>query len=215
MVQDKIMEKNTSGMISIDLMVALVLLIAAVFLAIQIIPALSHESRDLRIKQYMAATRSSDNLVQTKGANSWENEWIANNYSNVSKIGFMYIGPDGALHKVLDERKVRALMGTSYIDNGLSWWEFPNTSTTSSQRDNASRALGLSGYDFYMQLHPVGLDKEKFNSTLIETNIRNHNMDFDKASEVDRYVYIKDPAGEYLHDIDEKTLHYRLNLWVW
>lgn len=209
------MEKNTSGMISIDLMVALVLLIAAVFLAIQIMPALSHENRDWRIKQYMAATRASDNLVQSKGANLWENEWIANNYSYVSQIGFMYIGPDGALHKVLDERKVRALMGTPYVDNGLSWWEFPAPSTTGIERDNASRALGLSGYNFYMQLHPVGLDREKFNSTLIETNIRNHNMDFDKASEVDRYVYIKDPAGEYLHDIDEKTLHYRMNLWVW
>ncbi len=215
MVQDRIMDKNTSGMISIDLMVALVLLITAVFLAIQIMPALSHESRDWRIKQYMATTRASDNLVQSKGANLWENEWIANNYSNVSKIGFLYIGPEGALHKILDERKVRALMGAPYVDNGLSWWEFPNPSTAVSERNNASRALGLSGYNFYMQLHPVGLDKEKFNSSLIETNIRNHNMDFDKASEVDRYVYIKDPAGEYLHDTDEKTLHYRLNLWVW
>ena len=215
MVQDRIMDKNTSGMISIDLMVALVLLITAVFLAIQIMPALSHESRDWRIKQYMATTRASYNLVQSKGANLWENEWIANNYSNVSKIGFLYIGPEGALHKILDEKKVRALMDAPYVDNGLSWWEFPNPSTAGSERNNASRALGLSGYNFYMQLHPVGLDKEKFNSSLIETNIRNHNMDFDKASEVDRYVYIKDPAGEYLHDTDEKTLHYRLNLWVW
>lgn len=209
------MEKNTSGMISIDLMVALVLLITAVFLAIQIMPALSHESRDWRIKQYMVTTRASDNLVQSKGANLWESEWSAKNYSNVSKIGFLYVAPDGALHKVLDEKKVRALMNMTYVDNGLSWWEFPNPSTTGSERENAARALGLSEYNFYMQLHPVGLDKGKFNSTLIEMNIRKHNIDFDKASEVDRYIYIKDPAGEYLHDIDEKTLHYRLNLWVW
>ncbi len=214
MVQDKIMEKNTSGIISIDLMVALVLLIAAVFLAIQIMPGLSHESRDWRIKQYMAATRASDNLVQSKGANLWENEWIANNYSNVSKIGFLYVGPDGALHKVLDERKVRALMGTPYVDNGLSWWEFPNQSTTSSEKENAARALGLSDYNFYMQLHPVGLDQSDFNSTLPGLNLSKKSINFDTVSVVDRYVYIKNSNDHYLI-YNNYTLHYRLNLWVW
>jgi len=31
---------------------------------------------------------------------------------------------------------------------------------------------------------------------------------------VDRYVYIKDSAGEYL-EFDNEVIHYRINMWVW
>ncbi len=208
-------EKNTSAMVSIDLMVALVLLIAAVTLALMIMPSISHEDRDWRIKQYMTATRASDNLVQSTGDEGWENEWAAQNFSNVSIIGLIYAGNEGQKQKVLDYNKIKKLMGDPYKDNELNWWEFPGPSTSRSERDNAARALGLAEYNFYMQLHPVGLEITDFNSTLTEINLNKQTINFETAAVIDRYVYIKDGSG-YLKDrYGQYTLHYRLNLWVW
>lgn len=214
MDRDKIMKKNTDAMVGIDFIVALVLLIAVVILAVMIMPSMSHEDRDWRIKQYMTATRASDNLVQTTGGEGWENVWDTN-YSNVSTIGLIYVGAEGPKKKVLDYNKIKKLMGTPYKDNELSWWEFPGPSTSVSEQDNASRALGLSGFNFYMRLHPIGLDIADFNSTVIETNLSKQNINFETVSVIDRYVYIKDASG-YLKDrYGQYTLHYRLNIWVW
>ncbi|VVB96052.1 Uncharacterised protein [uncultured archaeon] len=216
---DKMKVKNESGMVSIDLMVAIVLVIAAVMLAILIMPTLSHEDKDWRIKQYMTATRATDNLVQDAGEPGWEAEWTAGNYSNVTKMGFLYIENGNPQQKVLDLKKVKALMGAGYEDNvtRAPWWEYPNSTTSYDQRENAARALGLGGYNFYMELHPVGLNL--FNSTPVETNLNNVKViNFDTVTVVDRYVYIADPDNpeliKYLK-FDNKAIHYRLNLWVW
>ncbi|MDJ1423419.1 MAG: hypothetical protein M5U10_16105 [Candidatus Methanoperedens sp.] len=218
---DKI-STDESAMIGLDLMVALTLIIAAVIISILIMPTLSHEDRDWRIKQYMTATRATDNLVQDDGG-AWETNWnrTEGNYSNVTKIGFIYVGSDGAMQKVLSIAKVEALMGQGYEDNvtKTTWWEFPNSSapdTSPAERENATRALGLTGYNFYMQLHPVGLNPALFNSTPLETNISKSlgNINLNTVSVVDRYVYIKDSTGNYL-EFDNEAVHYRLNLWVW
>ncbi len=208
-------EKNTTAMVSIDLMMALVLLIAAVTLALMIMPSISHEDRDWRIKQYMAATRASDNLVQSTGDEGWENEWAGLNFSSVSIIGLIYVSNKGPKQKVLDYNKIIKLMGDPYKDNELSWWEFPGPSTSRSERENASRALGLAEYNFYMQLHPVGLERTDFNSTVTEINLSEQTINFDTATAIDRYVYIEDASG-YLKDrYGQYTLHYRLDIWVW
>jgi len=210
------MEKNTDATVGIDFMVALVLLIAAVILATMIMPSISHEDRDWRIKQYMTATRASDNLVQSAGDEGWENEWISN-YSNVSTIGFLNVNNDGLKKKVLDYNKIKKLMEDPYINNQLSWWEFPRLTTSISVRDNAARVLGLSDYNFYMQLHPIVLDITDFNYSVTEINLSKQTINFDTATVIDRYVYIKSDSGSgYLKDrYDQFTLHYRLNLWVW
>ena len=209
-------EKNTCAMVSIDLMIALVLLIAAVTLAVMIMPSISHEDRDWRIKQYMTATRASDNLVQSTGDWEWE-KWADPDFSNVSTIGLYHVSDEGQKNKALDYNKIKKLMGNPYKDNELSWWEFPRPSTSISQRENAARALGLGDYNFYMQLHPVGLERTDFNSTFTEINLSKQTINFDTATVIDRYVYIKSDSGSgYLKDrYDQFTLHYRLNLWVW
>ncbi len=211
--------KNESAMVSIDLMVAIVLVIGAVMLAILIMPTLSHEDRDWRIKQYMTATRATDGLVQDAGETGWEAEWTVGNYNSVTKIGFLYIESGNPQQKVLDLKKVKALMGAGYEDNVTKtpWWEFPNPAASYTERENAARALGLGEYNFYMELHPVGL--QLFNSTPVETNLSSvKGIDFDKASVVDRYIYIADPDSpetiKYIK-FDNKAVHYRLNLWVW
>ncbi len=218
---------NENAIVSIDLMVAIILVMMAVIMAIQMLPAISHEDRDWRLKQYMAATRASDNLVQDMGAPlNWDTKWNATlpDYKNVTKIGLV---DDSSLPNVLNLTKINVLMGPGYPNTGtgttLYWWEFPPNFTTSTQaaRDNASRALGLTGYNFYMQLHPV-LDNSTFNSTNLTNRILALPINKDMATVIDRYVYIRNVSVDceyvcYYNSTLKKDLsvHYRLNLWVW
>lgn len=223
-VMDRII-KDDRAITNIDLMFAMVLVISAVITAIQTIPAISHEDKSWRIEQYMAATRASDSMVQDEGEYGWEAKWTQN-YSNVSKMGLAYVeSPDGpvpkVMPKVLNEIKINELMAQHIDATGLKWWEFPdltlNSSGQKAQRSNASRVLGLEGYNFYMQLQPVGIDD--FNSTLLALNLTNRSkvaINDDTVSVVDRYVYIKNEStiGGY-NSYNDSTVHYRLNLWVW
>ncbi len=221
--------RDDGAVVSIDMMVAMVLVMMAVLMAIQVIPAVSHEDRDWRIKQYMTAVRASDSLVKDEGTPlNWDVKWTSGDYSNVTKIGLV---DNNSLPNTLNESKINALM-TKYTDpqSNLSWWEFPPNFTTSTQaaRDSASRALGLKGYNFYMQLHPVGLnnsfESEPFDYNPLVRNLTNRNLipiNNDTAAAIDRYVYIRnDPCGGSLCYWNATnganiTVHYRLNLWVW
>lgn len=212
-----VMIENNDASVGIDLIFAIVLLMSAVMMAILIMPTLSGEDRDWRIKQYMVTTRATDNLVQDTGEEGWENSWKVN-YSNITKIGFLYVHDDKKIQKVLDKTKIDVLM-ISYTDNqtGAIWWEFPRNDTSREERRNATRALGLEGYNFYMQLHPVGLNL--FNSTILDANVRRVNgTSLDTTSVVDRYVYIIDTHSDdqikYIK-YDNEAVHYRLNIWVW
>ncbi len=228
--------RDDSAIVNFDLKFAIVLVISTVAAVILIMPNLSHEERDWRIKQYMTAARVSDNLVQEAGAPStWgEKDWnrTAGNYSNVTKIGLAYTDANGIpVQKVLNLSKIKVLMGgDGYLDNGTQtrWWEFPNSTTSQAERENAKRALGLDGYNFYMQLHPVDnlrLDDSLciFNPVPLEANLTNRSkvpINNDTVTVVDRYVYIKDAANpsKYLtYNCTNYTnsIHYRLNLWVW
>lgn len=211
---------NDRGMVSIDLMVAIMLVLAAVLMAIQIIPTVSHEDRDWRIKQYMTATRAADNLVQDTGEPGWEGKWR----SDVTKIGLVYDDKGIAIMKELNFTKVRTFMGYGYTDvpTGIIWWEFPNSSILPNERENITKSLGLEGYNFYIQLHPVGLDN--FNSTPLVMNLTDRSkktINDDTVSVVDRYVFIRKDSSSSCRGDDicygnpNVTVHYRLNLWVW
>lgn len=211
---------DDSAMIGLDFLIAIVLVLAAVMMAILIMPSMSHEDRSWRIKQYMVATRATDNLVQDTGEPGWEGKWR----SNVTKIGLVYDDEGIAIRKELNLTKVRMFMGYGYTDapTGITWWEFPNSSILPNERENAARSLGLEGYNFYMQLHPVGLDN--FNSTPLMINLTDRNkvpINDDIVSVVDRYVFIeKDSTSSCISEFicygnPNVTVHYRLNLWVW
>ncbi len=228
---------NENAMVSIDLMVALVLVIAVVIMSILIMPTMSHGDRDWRIRQYMAATRASDSLVQDEGGN-WVANWTAGDYTNVTKIGFVYIYDNKEVPEVLNKTKVGALMA-QYTDvgTGLLWWKFPNSTAceiiSDAEREkleNASRALGISGYNFCILLHPADIKYSNttkyptpFNSTLLDDYFRNMTS-IATVSAVDRYVYIADPnmpgdklPNKYIddNDIPSIAVHYRLDLRVW
>ncbi|CAG0949652.1 hypothetical protein METP3_00131 [Methanosarcinales archaeon] len=220
----KIIEDD-EAIANIDLMFAIVLVMAAVIMALLVMPNLSHEDRSWRIEQYMTAVRASDNLVQDEGQEGWIANWTALNYSNVTKIGFVYAGQP----KVLDRTKIDTMMAKNFDDGtnetGLPWWEFPNFTKQPNERkievENATRALGLDGYNLYMRLYPVGQNTSEFNYSRVDINLTNRSkvtMIENTASMVDRYIYINssDPlckGGNLCYD--GITVHYRLNIWVW
>ncbi len=215
----------------LDFIVAIVLVLAAVMMAILVMPSMSHEDRSWRIKQYMVATRATDNLVQNEGQEGWVANWTPSNYSKVTKIGFVYPGQP----KVLDRTKIDTMMAKNFIvgidGTSLPWWEFPNFSKLLNDREierlNATRALGLDGYNFYMRLYPVGLNNTNFDYSRYEINLSDRSkvpMIENSASAVDRYLYINSSIPschlglgyeEKYICYDNKTVHYRLNLWVW
>lgn len=216
------MIRNNDAITNIEVTFAITLLIGMAMVVSQMMPTISHEDRDWRIKQYMTVVRTTDSLVQDEGESGWEINFKNGNYSNV--IGLAYIGDNRIVKKVLDIEKVKTIMGKGYVDNstGIVWWEFPYTDANITTRNNFARMLGLSGYNFYMQLHPVGLncyDSLKcFDSVPLQTNLSSRPINFDTVSIVDRYVYILDPSItgkiKYLK-YDNDVVHYRLNVWIW
>ena len=220
--------KNNDAIINIDVIFAIALFIGVIMVASQIMPTISHEDRDWRIKQYMAAVRTTDILVQDEGEPGWEIELKNGNFSNVTKIGLVHVDDNRSVKKVLDIEKIEVLvlkgMGEEYVDNSTNtaWWEFPSADANLTTRDNLVRILGLSGYNFYIQLHPVGLtcsgSSNSFDSIPLQINLSNKPINFDTVSIVDRYVYIFDPhitdKTNYLSYCN-KAIHYRLNVWVW
>ncbi len=197
----KILASNDAddAIANVDLIFAMILLLGMITAVMVTMPTLSHENRDWRIGQYMTATRITDNLVS-------------------NEKGLEYYG----MPKVLDESKIIGLFGTGYIDNKsrLTWWEFPkytNYSVNASQINaskNVSKILGIGGYNFYIQIYPVGLSD--FNSTLVWNSFANVSINTDTVSTVDRYVYIKDDSckGGFVCYANT-TVHYRLSIWMW
>jgi hypothetical protein len=218
--------ENDSAVLGIDFIAAIVLVIMAVIMAIQVMPTLSHEDRDWRIKQYMTASRAADILVQDAGnPEDWKTDWMAKNYSNVTKIGFVYVNASGKANlKELDEMKVNAsMMNYTDVATNLSWWEFPDVHSKpwdgqEAGQANFTRVLGLDGYNFYMQLSPVALNGSNFNYTPLDIASINRSklpINYETASMIDRYVYIHGSCGEGYLCYNGSTVHYRLNLWVW
>lgn len=210
--------ENDHAIVNIDLMAALIIVMSIIAVAMYSVPTVSYNDKDWRAKQYIYTIRVTDSMVQNEGDSLWEVNWTSGNYSGVKKIGFLYINNNKPENKVLNIEKIKALMGNGYKDNYTytTWWEFPSPDNNLTTVNNASRSLGLTGYSFYIQLHPVGLNN--FDPIPLETNISSKNINFDIATVVDRYVYIVDPSIsddiKYLK-YDNMAVHYRLNLWVW
>ena len=49
------------------------------------------------------------------------------------------------------------------MENQGTWWEYPVSSPSGPEYDNASRAMGLGRYNYYIQIRP--LDESKYNVT--------------------------------------------------
>lgn len=119
---------------------------------------------------YPTADRALTLLIENEGywdgeygdGTNWEDIWDSQNYSDVKKIGFLSPGSDDK--KALNGYTIYTLMHPIGDIDGA--WEYPVSSTLESERKNASRAIGLGRYNYYLQIRP--LDKNSYNITIAD-----------------------------------------------
>lgn len=216
---EKRFRNNENAQINIDLIFAMILFFGAIFAAYQIVPTLSNEDRYRVIEQYTMAVRVSDNLVNDQGDDQWWIKWNNTNnkadYINVTKVG-LTVGKGEENQKILDNQKIIIFFNESgNISNNIPLWDYPNNNTSVLEKQNATRVLGLKGYNFYMQLYPVNYTYYNLDMVPLTTMLNNRNINFNTATEIERVVFIyNSTSGERIKN-NGIDIAYRLNLWIW
>ena len=147
--------------ISMDFLTAIAVIIIAFVFAASTLSSMITPYSGYAKELYPTADRAVTLLVEDEGywesdvdeGTDWEFKWNSS-YSNVSKIGFL----DSKETNTLDSGKINIIM-----ENQGTWWEYPVSSPSGPEYDNASRAMGLGRYNYYMQIRP--LDENKYNVT--------------------------------------------------
>jgi len=145
--------------VSMDFLTAIAVIIIAFVFAVSTLSSMITPYSGYSKELYPTADRAVTLLVEDEGyfdsdydeGTNWEAKWNSN-YSNVKKIGFL----ESKEKNTLDSRKIETIM-----ENKGTWWEYPVSSPSGLEYDNASRAMGLGRYYFYIQIRP--LDESKFN----------------------------------------------------
>ena len=162
--------EDEKGNISMDFLTAVAVILIAFIFALNVISSMITPYSGYSKELYPAADRAVTLLIENEGywdsqygdGKNWEDIWDRKNYSDVEKIGFLSLRSDD--NKALNGYKVFTLMHPiSDIDGA---WEYPVSSTLESERDNASRAIGLGRYNYYLQIRP--LDKNSYNITVAD-----------------------------------------------
>jgi len=187
---------DQTAAISLDFMTAIAIFVVAFLYVVYslsgAITPYTGESKSI----YPVASRMSEMLVSDSGMpENWENIW-GPNPENVERIGFAV---DNESHNILNRSKVDALM-----INQSGWWGVGVKTNTSEEYENATRALGLKPYDFYMQIRPI-------NNTLFNVTMANERAEQNVTStgdivKMERIVTMK---------LESDYIEYKLILWMW
>jgi hypothetical protein len=153
--------RDEKANISMDFLTAVAVIIIAFVFAASVLSSMITPYSGYSKELYPTADRAVTLLVEDEGywesdideGTDWETEWN-DNYSNVKKIGFL----ESKETNTLDSGKIEIIM-----KNKGTWWEYSIYSPSNPELDNASRAMGLGRYNFYIQIRP--LDESKFNVT--------------------------------------------------
>ncbi len=152
--------QNEKAMISIDFLTGIGVLLIAFLFASYTIHSVMTPYTGYSKELYPVADRAATLLVKDEGywtdGNDFGTEWNTvwdENQTYVRKIGL--IKSDG--NHTIDSRKLNVFMEKhdSDVSSDVFWWEYPTSSTDSAELENVSRALGLEGYYFYIQIRPV------------------------------------------------------------
>lgn len=155
--------RDEKANISMDFLTAIAVIIIAFVFAVSVLSSIITPYSGYSKELYPTADRAVTLLVEDEGywesddgeGTDWEFKWNYSgnyDYSNVTKIGFL----DSKETNTLDPGKINTIME----DQG-SWWEYPVPSSSNPELDNASRAMGLGRYNFYIQIRP--LNESKYN----------------------------------------------------
>ncbi|MDI6888957.1 MAG: hypothetical protein QMC78_04620 [Methanocellales archaeon] len=188
------MKTDQTATISVDFMIAIAIFVVAfLYVAYSLVGAITPyagESKEI----FPIASRVSEMLVSDPGMpEDWGALWSANP-KDVERIGFAINDEN---HNVLNRDKVNALM-YAHQDG---WWEFGAKTNTSDEYENATRALGIKPYDFYMQIRPI----DGFDATVADEQAEQNITSAGDIIKIERIVTIK----------DEAYAEYRLILWMW
>jgi hypothetical protein len=145
--------------ISMDFLTAVAVIVIAFIFAVSVLSSIITPYSGYSKELYPTADRAVTLLVEDEGywecdngeGTDWEFKWNYN-YSNVTKIGLL----DSNEKNTLDPGKINTIM-----ENQGSWWEYPVSSSSGPELNNASRAMGLGRYNFYIQIRP--LNESKYN----------------------------------------------------
>ena len=151
--------RDEKANISMDFLTAVAVIIIGFVFAVSVLSSMITPYSGYSKELYPTADRAVTLLVEDEGyfnsgydeGTDWESKWNNNN-SNVKKIGFQ----ESKEKNNLDSLKIESLMKPQ-----LNWWEYPVDATSKAELDNASRAMGLGRYNFYMQIRPI--DESNYN----------------------------------------------------
>jgi hypothetical protein len=167
--------REEKAMVSIDFLTGVGVLLMAFLFASYTISSVMTPYSGYSKELYPAADRAATLLVRDPGywtdGNDYGTEWNAvwdDNQSYVRKIGL--VKSDG--NNLIDSRKLNVFMQNhSGIEEDISWWEYPTSSTEPEELENVSRALGLGRNNFYIQIRPVNeslINVSKANAAAID-----------------------------------------------
>jgi len=197
---------DEKGNISMDFLTAVAVILIAFIFALNVISSMITPYSGYSKELYPAADRAVMLLIENEGywdsecgdGTNWEDIWDSQNYSDVEKIGFLSPGSDG--EKTLDGYKIFTLMHPiSGIDGA---WEYPVSSTLEPERKNASRAIGLGRYNYYLQIRP--LDINSYNVTVADQRATETVGDRGDVVSVVRYSMLNNRLFE---DFNGSSLH--------
>lgn len=159
--------RDEKANISMDFLTAVAVIIIAFVFAVSVLSSIITPYTGYSKELYPTADRAVALLIENEGywdsgnndGKNWEEIWGSQNYSDVKKIGLLARRSDEEQN--LDGYKISTLMHP--ISDNKGTWEYPVNSTTDLEIENASRAIGLSRYDYYLQIRP--LDENSYNKT--------------------------------------------------
>ena len=198
-------ETNTheEGIISIDFATAIVLFLFVFFFVFYSLSGVITPYESEYNRMYPIADRAADVLMKDPGEPSdWESNWEDGDYTGVSRIGF---ATDDESPNVLSELKINTLM-TDHSEDSITWWEYSVDTTSDDELDNATRALGLEGYNFYMQIRPT--NETLLDMTEANNRIKDEVPDLGDVVQIERLALLKDGDGVEIG-------RYKMILWVW
>lgn len=197
---------DEKGNISLDFLTAVAVILIAFIFALNVISSMITPYSGYSKELYPAADRAVTLLIENEGywdseygdGKNWEDIWDSQNYSDVEKIGFL--SHVSGNEKYLNNHKIVTLMHPISDIEGA--WEYPVPSTLESERENASRAIGLGRYNYYLQIR--SLDKNSYNITIADQRATETVGDKGDVVSVVRYSMLdnrlfKDFEGEGLY----------------
>ena len=161
---------DEKGNISMDFLTAVAVIVIAFIFALNVLSSMITPYSGYSKELYPAADRAVTLLIENEGywssesdsGKDWEDIWDSQNYSDVEKIGFLSIRSNN--EKTLNSHKIFTIMHPiSDIDGA---WEYPVSSTPDPERENASRAIGIGRYNYYLQIRP--LDENSYDVTVAD-----------------------------------------------